>query len=148
MDTDAPWPLAQLGRFLIEAGGRAVACFQEASGLAVEHEVQEVVEGGENGAVHKLPGRRKYPNLTLKRGLGLDPSFAAWRPRLAGGKLVVERKSVAIVLVGHGGETLRRWEVAGAWPAKWTGPDPKAGSMEVAVETLELAHAGWSEVFP
>jgi phage tail-like protein len=123
-----------------------VADFQDCTGLAVEVEVTEVVEGGANGGAHKLPGRLKYPNITLRRGATADAAFAAWRPTLSGGKLVVARKPVSIVLFDHAGATVRRWEVAGAYPVKWTGPELKAGSMEVAIEALELAHDGWSEV--
>jgi phage tail-like protein len=138
-------PPFQAGRFLVEVGHAAVAAFQEVAGLAVEVEVQEVVEGGHNGFVHKLPGRLKYPNLTLKRGVTADPAFAAWRPTLAAGRLVVVRQTVAILLLDHAGTTVRTWEVRGAYPVKWTGPDLKAASMEVVIESLELAHQGWSE---
>lgn len=138
---DAKPPL-QSGRFLVEIGSEVVANFQECAGLTVEVEVQEVVEGGNNEYVHKLPGRVKYTNITLKRGFTDNPQFANWRPKVEGGKIKVERKNLSIILFTHGGETAKRWEVSGAYPVKWTGPDMKTSSMEILIETVELAHTG------
>jgi phage tail-like protein len=45
----------------------------------------------------------------------------------------------------HAGETVKTWNITDAYPVKWTGPDLRATSMEVAIETLELAHRGWTE---
>jgi hypothetical protein len=47
--------------------GMPTAFFRSVSGLSVEIEVVEFREGGESGAVHKLPGRVKYPNIVLSR---------------------------------------------------------------------------------
>jgi phage tail-like protein len=141
---DAMPPL-QSGRFLVEIGSEVVANFQECTGLTVEVEVQEYVEGGNNEFVHKLPGRMKYTNITLKRGISDNPQFATWRPKIEGGKISVEPKNLSIILFNHAGETVKRWEVTDAYPVKWTGPDMRASSMEVAIETLEIAHSGWSE---
>jgi phage tail-like protein len=33
-----------------------------------------------------------------------------------------------------------RWNFAGTFPAKWTGPSFEAGSSQAAIETLELAY--------
>jgi phage tail-like protein len=40
---------------------------------------------------------------------------------------------------------MKTWNITDAYPVKWTGPDLRATSMEVAIETLELAHRGWTE---
>jgi phage tail-like protein len=141
---DAMPPL-QSGRFLVEIGSEVVANFQECTGLTVEVEVQEYVEGGNNEYIHKLPGRMKYTNITLKRGISDNPQFASWRPKVEGGKISVEPKNLSIILFNHAGETVKTWEVTDAYPVKWTGPDMRASSMDVAIETLELAHRGWRE---
>lgn len=138
-------PPLQSGRFLVEMGSEVVANFQECSGLTMEIEVQEYMEGGNNEFIHKLPGRMKFSNITLKRGITDNPQFATWRPKIEGGKITVERKNLSIILFDHSGETIKTWEVAEAYPVKWTGPDMKASSMDVAIESLELAHQGWKE---
>jgi phage tail-like protein len=138
-------PPLQSGRFLVEIGSEVVANFQECSGLTVEVEVQEYVEGGNNEFVHKLPGRMKYTNITLKRGITDNAQFTAWRPKIEGGKIALERKNLSIILFNHAGETVKTWEVTDAYPIKWTGPDMRAASMDIAIESLELAHRGWRE---
>ncbi|MEA2511226.1 MAG: hypothetical protein QOG89_825 [Thermomicrobiales bacterium] len=138
-------PPLQSGRFLVEIGAEVVANFQECTGLTVEVEVQEYVEGGNNEFIHKLPGRMKYTNITLKRGISDNPQFATWRPRVEGGKISVQPKNLSIILFDHAGQTVKTWEVSEAYPVKWTGPDMRASSMDVAIETLELAHRGWRE---
>lgn len=139
------FPPLQSGRFLVEIGSEVVAHFQECSGLTVEVEVQEYMEGGNNEFIHKLPGRMKYPNITLKRGITDNPQFSQWRPKIEGGKITVESKNLSIILFGHAGETVKTWEVTDAFPVKWTGPDMRASSMDVAIESIELAHRGWRE---
>ena len=134
--------LLQSGRFLVEIGSEVVANFQECSGLTVEVEVQEYVEGGNNEFIHKLPGRMKYTNITLKRGISDNPQFTQWRPKIEGGKIAVERKNLSIILFTHSGETAKRWEVSDAYPIKWTGPDLRASSMEILLESVELVHTG------
>ena len=54
------------------------ARFQEVSGFAAELGVEEVTEGGENRFSHRLPGRAKYANLVLKRGLLTDSELIEW----------------------------------------------------------------------
>src|SRR6266704_5223722 len=53
-------------RFLVEIEGITQAGFSECSGFGSEVEVIEYREGGEPTAVRKLPGRAKYPNITLR----------------------------------------------------------------------------------
>jgi phage tail-like protein len=138
-------PPLQVGRFLVEVGKDVVANFQDCTGLSVEFEVQEYTEGGNNEFIHKLPGRMKYSNITLKRGISNDPQFSQWRPRIVDGKLSIEPKNLSIILFNHAGETVKTWHVKDAYPVKWSGPDMRASSMDVAIETLELAHRGWTE---
>ncbi len=122
-----------------------VANFQECSGLSAEVSVHEYVEGGNNEFVHRLPGPIKYSNITLKRGLSDSPQFLEWRPTISAGQITVKRKNLSIKVYSHDGETVKQWDVLEAYPVKWTGPDLRASSMEVVVETLEIAHKGWKE---
>ena len=52
-------------------GAESDTSFQEVSGLEVQFETEDVVEGGQNRFVHRLPTRTKYSNLLLKRGFGI-----------------------------------------------------------------------------
>src|SRR5262245_33531103 len=66
------------GRFVFEVEGRTIGAFTEVSGLSVQLDVEEVTEGGQNGYTHRLPGRLKWPNLVLKRGLTQPDALFAW----------------------------------------------------------------------
>ena len=139
-------PHLQSGRFVIEMDSVVVANFQECTGLSVEVTVHEYVEGGNNEFVHRLPGGLKYGNITLKRGLSDSRQFLEWRPTIAGGRITVQRKNLSVKVFDHDGDTAKQWDVLEAYPVKWTGPELRASSMDVVIETLELAHKGWREV--
>jgi phage tail-like protein len=127
--------------FAVEIGSLQVAGFSEVSGLQAEIEVQEYREGGVNGYVHKRAGPVKYAsNLTLKKGITDSTELWSWYRDVMNGR--IQRKQVDVVLMNSAGEERRRWKLHNAYPVKWTGPDMKAATSEVAVETLELAHEG------
>jgi phage tail-like protein len=127
--------------FAVEIGGILVAGFSEASGLQAEIEVQDYREGGVNEYTHKFAGPVKYPsNLILKKGITDNTELWAWYRNVMSGKF--KRQPVNVVLMNSAGEVWRRWRLQNAYPVKWTGPDMKAATSEVAIETLELAHEG------
>jgi len=90
--------------------------------------------------VHKLPKITKYPNITLKRGITDSDVLWKWHQEVISGLFM--RMSGFIILLDSKGEEKWRWHFVDAYPVKWTGPDLKADSSTVAVETLELAHNG------
>jgi phage tail-like protein len=118
------------------------AAFSEVSGLDAEIEIEEIKEGGENGYVHRLPGRVKYGNLVLKRGILVRGSgFAAWcRKALeAGTPGTMPCQDLNIFLLDDRGAPLLTWHCARAWPVKWSIGPFNASQNEVAVETMEFA---------
>ena len=48
-----------VGKFTFEIDGTTIGAFTEVSGLAVQLDVEELAEGGQNGYQHKLLGRMK-----------------------------------------------------------------------------------------
>jgi phage tail-like protein len=128
-------------RFLVEIEGLIVAGFTEVSGLSAEIEPFAYREGGLNEYQHQLPGPVTYPRLVLRRGLTDIDNLWAWHRDVRRGRIV--RRNGSIILGGeavtHG---LWRWNFVGAYPVKWTGPDLRAESATVAVESLELVHRG------
>ena len=127
--------------FAVEIEGVVAAGFSEVSGLQMELEVQEYREGGVNAYIHKRAGPAKYSsNLVLKRGLTDVRTLWQWYWDVAQG--TIDRKNVSILFLDEAGEEKLRWNFERAYPVKWVGPDLKAMSNEVAVESVELAHAG------
>lgn len=115
------------------------ARFQSVSGLSVEYETEEFREGGENRFVHKLPGRTKYSDLTLKRGMLVGSETVGWFFR-AFREREFQAKTVSVILLNDKAEPLRTWNVAHAVPKKWTVSDFNANENSVVVETLELTY--------
>jgi phage tail-like protein len=127
--------------FAVEIEGLVAGGFSEVTGLEVELEVQDYREGGINGFVHKRAGPAKYAsNLVLKRGMTDSKVLWNWYWNVVHG--IVARKNVSILLLDEAGEEKVRWNFEQAYPVKWTGPDLRATTNEVAIESLELAHKG------
>ncbi len=66
--------------------GRSIkGAFSEVSGLEAEIEVIEYRTGAEEACVRKLPGLRKFSNITLKRGIVGDLALWNWMIRATKG---------------------------------------------------------------
>jgi phage tail-like protein len=130
-------------RFRVEFDGKEVAQFSEVTGLQMEIETEEYREGGLNDFIHQFAGKVRYPSkLVLKHGLMDSTTLWKWGQEVAKGD--PKRKNVSIILQDDAGDARHRWNFDKAFPVKWSGPDLKAGTAEVAIETLELAHCGIS----
>lgn len=125
--------------FRVEIGGIATSSFTEVTGLEAAIEVVEYREGTDpQNTVRKLPGLRKYSNVTLKRGVCTDTSLWDWIYNNLTG--VLDRRDVAIILSDENDKEVLRWMLSNAWPCKYTAPTLNAESGDIAIETLELAH--------
>jgi phage tail-like protein len=134
--------------FLFEVDGMTIGEFMEVSGLEVEVGVESIEEGGENGFVHRLPGRMTWPNITLKRGVTQTDNLFAWLSKSSGEQFAaagntLTRSTAAITLIGSDAQRLRAWEFVGAFAVKWKGPDFSASGNDAAMEQLEIAHHGF-----
>jgi phage tail-like protein len=126
--------------FYVQIANFTIA-FKEVSGLQIETEVFEYREGGVNDYIHRLPGPTKSGNIILKRGIAPTQEFMEWYEKILAGN--IECHDVIISM--HELEVrdpIIKWKVNQAWPCKWSGPNFVAGDNVVAVESLELAHAG------
>jgi phage tail-like protein len=131
--------------FLVEIEGLLVGGFSEVTGLQVEVEVEDYKEGGLNEYVHKLAGPTRYPsNLVLKHGLMVADTLWEWHHEVTQG--IIKRRNGSIMLLNSAREPRWWWNFRGAYPVRWSGPDLRAISAEVAIETLELVHRGLTKV--
>ena len=71
-------------RFLFEVDGVEIGLFASVVGLEVSSKFVEVVEGGQNGFVHRLPGRLEWPTITFTRGLTDADALFDWMNKTAG----------------------------------------------------------------
>jgi phage tail-like protein len=127
-------------RFYVLLDQKKQAVFTEVSGLGMEMTLEDIEEGGQNGFVHRLPGRCKVGNLTLKRGMTASDDFLEWMMKAATGE--IQRRHVSVILYRPDGKEAMRWDFGNAYPVKWSGPQFKADDTAVALETVELAHEG------
>ena len=128
--------------FSVDFGGEKLG-FTEVAGLTQENQAIEYRSGDfpEYSSI-KMPGLRKFNNITLKRGImKSDNKFFAWLN--TGMKLSqVDRKDLTISLLNEKHEPVMSWKVSRAFPVKVEGPQLKAMGNEVAIESIEIAHEG------
>ena len=133
-------------KFHVEIGDIKEAAFNECSGLEMATDVFEYQEGGLNEYAHKLPGRTKLSNVTLKRGFAVKNELYKWYSEMEKGLLTgdgITRKQVTITLYSTSEQKeLMSWTLQDAFPVKWVGPAFKAGETATAIEILEFAHHG------
>lgn len=137
---EGEYPLAGY-HFFVEVQGKLMGAFREATGLNSESEKIEYKAAGPKGEEITIsqPGRTKYPDIVLKRGLTSDLSMWEWRKEIEDGKFKDSRKNGSIVLYAQDHAEVARWNFEGAWPLKVEGPGLNAGNNEIAVESLTLA---------
>jgi phage tail-like protein len=122
--------------FLVELDGITRAAFHDCSGFESSVEVIEYSEGGSLSSM-KLPGRVKYANIMLKRGMTADLELYNWHLSVVQGQTV--RKNGSIMLMDRtGGNLLARWDFTQAWPTKCSGPDLNAEDNKVAFDNYEI----------
>jgi phage tail-like protein len=138
--TGAPLDPVTSFRFHVEIGDISEAAFSECSGLQAEIQVEEYLQGGANDTVYRLPGRARFTNVTLRRGITTSDQLWSWWKEALRGR--VTRKEVSIVLHNQKGDEMMRWTLSDAFPVKWVAPALRAGENIAAVEALELAYQG------
>jgi phage tail-like protein len=142
---DAPFT----GQFVFSVDGVGeIGAFTEVSGLSVDVAVEEVQEGGQNHFVHKLPGRMRWPNIVLKRGITDTDNLFEWfwltsGEGFEGNGAALDRTNGEIAVLDAARNRVRSWKFEDAFPVKWTGPSFASSSSEVATEQLEIAHHGF-----
>lgn len=118
--------------------------FAEVSGLTMEAEVVEYRGGADvQLSTRKLPGLKKFSNVTLKRGIAPAEAgnglFEWYNTILAG---AVERRAVTVSLLNESRDPVMTWKIRDAWPVKLEGPGLKSTGTDVAIESVEFACEG------
>jgi phage tail-like protein len=128
--------------FAVDISGVIKGYFTECSGLGSENEVIEHKVVTEKGTevVMKIPGRLKWENITLKRGITSVMDIWAWRKEVESGQVESARRDGSIIMFDQTLKEVARWNFLRAWPVKVTGPQPKSDSNEIGVEELTIAH--------
>ncbi|HEY2270614.1 MAG TPA: phage tail protein, partial [Streptosporangiaceae bacterium] len=127
--------------FSLTIDGQDMGLFNGCEGLALEVEVEEYPEGGNNGYMTRLPGRIKHSTLRLTRPLTPDSAkLTSWISSITTG---VQRPTVQIAALRADGSQVAQWGLLEALPSSWTGPTLDPSSNTVATETLEIVFHGF-----
>ena len=128
---------------------RTDGAFQEISGLEVELDIKDHLEGGRNDGVIRQVGRAKYMPLVLKRGMFHSPQGAlnrelwSWLQSIAAGTRPIPRYDGLVEVFGHNvEEVVATWQFERGVPARVRGPELNAKTGEIAIEELHIAHEG------
>lgn len=128
--------------FAIEVSGVISGFFTECSGLGSEHEIVKHNVVGPNGleVVRQIPGRLKWENITLKRGITANMDFWDWRKMVEEGNVAAARRDGSIIMYDQEGSEVARWNFEKGWPSKVSGPSVKSDSNEIGVEEMVIVH--------
>ena len=110
--------------------------FQKVSGLS---KAVNVVEYDESAFeyTHKLPGKTKFGEVTMERGMFSDSSMLDQMKVIQNPDY---RTTMIVQLMDRFGNVQRTWKLAEAWISKWEGSDLDATSDDVAIETITVQY--------
>ena len=130
--------------YAIEVQGVVTGYFTECAGIGSEHQVIEhkIVDEKGRESIQKIPGRLKWQDVTLKRGITDNMDIWDWREDVVQGKVDDARRNGSIVMFNQSLEEVARWNFENAWPVKVSGPSMKADSNEFGIEELTITHEG------
>lgn len=112
-----------------------VGGFAEVQGISSQSEVLEHWVGSQPVAA-KIPGRVRFGNIVLRRGVTSSSELYRWRQRVEQG--VDDKRSGSIILLDSTLQERTRWNFYGAWPCRYEAPALDAQGDGISVESLEL----------
>ena len=142
VDTSREDPLVGF-HFKVEVTqGGITGYFTECSGLGSENEIIEQKVVNENGVevVMKIPGRLKWGDITLKRGITSNMDMWKWRKKVEQGDVKGARSNGSIVMFDQSLVEVARWNFENGWPSKISGPSVKSDDNSIGVEELVIVH--------
>ncbi len=130
--------------FQLKIEGKLAGYFTECSGIGSEHEIIEHKVVDENGheIIRKIPGRLKWGDISLKRGITTDLEIWNWRDQVVKGDIAGARAPITITMMTRDYAPAAIWHFVNAWPSKVTGPNLKSDGNEFGVEELTIVHEG------
>ena len=125
--------------------------FKEVSGISMEREINEIKSGGLQYA-YRVPGRIKYGELTLKRGVVMANSpLSKWCMSTIKSTLdkPIVPKSIIVKLMNAKGKPAVSWSFSNAWPKKWEVSNLNSmasGEASLLIETLTFVYESFKKV--
>jgi len=142
LDTESEDPLTAFS-FSLEVQGKIAGFFTEVTGLGSTTEVTEQKLTGPTGLqiVRKIPGRLKWEDMKLKRGITSATDMWDWHKSILNGKVGSEgRFNGSVVMYDQAGTEKARWNFENAWLSGITGPAPKSDSSDLGIEEATITY--------
>jgi phage tail-like protein len=130
--------------FMLEIEGKVAGYFTECSGIGSENEVVEhkVVDKSGHEIVRKIPGRLKWTDISLKRGITSNLEIWKWREQVVQGQMSDARQDITITMMDREYQPSAIWNFNKAWPSKVSGPSFKSDDNSFGVEEVTIVHEG------
>jgi phage tail-like protein len=134
--------------FYLDLEGADGGYFTEVSGIGAETEIveQKVIDRNGNPVILKVPGKLKWGDITLKRGITRNMDLWDWREKVNQGRVSEARANGSITMMDSEYTPVARWDFVNAWPSKISGPALKVDSNEFGVEEITIVHEGIKRV--
>jgi phage tail-like protein len=141
VDTEREDPLVAF-HFALDVQGVIAGYFTECSGIGSETEIAEQKVVNEKGVqvILKVPGRLKWGDITLKRGVTSDMQLWEWRKMVEDGDVKGARKNGSITMFDQTLTPKAKWDFKNAWPSKISGPTPKSEGNDISLEEITIVH--------
>lgn len=140
---DKPVEVHASFRFTVNIDGVNQAAFTECKLPALQVETEDIMEGGQNEYIHRLPKRVKAGSITLRHGITKDGALLEWYLQVLSGDIKKATRTVTVVMYDSKLDPIARFTFRNAYPIKWSGPTLKTEGKALAIEELELTHHGF-----
>jgi phage tail-like protein len=133
-------------RFSITLDSGVTGYFTEVSGVGAEVEIVQFKVPDQTGnsvfRIRKMPGRTKWMNIVLKRGVTDNMDFWEWQQKAYEEGAEGARQSITITMYDEALTPQAEWTVDNAWPIKVSAPTFKSDGNEYGIEEIEIVHEG------
>lgn len=126
--------------FLLEMSNGITGYFNWASGFGSVNEIVEhkVVTKDGVEVVRKIPGRLKWEDITLKRGITSNLEMWKWRKMVEDGALEKARSDGSVYVLDRKMQPVAQWDFKNAWPSAITGP--VRSEEGIGLEEITIVH--------
>jgi phage tail-like protein len=131
---------------VVELGAPAPTPITVVSGIEADTPVVITREGNDPTSGEKSPGQASYADLVVSRPLTGDLTLWQWMQQSVNGAPL--KRDISVILLDNQNNQVIQWNFKNAFPVRWTGPLLNALANDVAMETLEIAHDGFTVTAP
>jgi phage tail-like protein len=135
-------------KFGLEISGKLSGYFTNVGGIGSESEVVEHKVMSDKGEtiIQKIPGRLRWTEVSLKRGVTSNIDIWNWRKLVVDGKVDDARTNCSVIAYDQSQKEIARWNFENAWPSKVVGPELDSASTNYMIEEVTIVHEGMVRV--